>query len=57
MEAISLGRVIVKLFVVLVSIAVVGANVLFAQTEPRTAPEVLEVSRIVADSDWSGRPL
>ena len=46
-----------KLFVVLVSIAVVGANVLFAQTEPRTAPEMLEVSRIVADSDWSGRPL
>ena len=46
-----------KFFVVLVSIAVVGANVLLAQSEPRTAPEVVEVSRIVADSDWSGRPL
>jgi hypothetical protein len=31
MEAISLGRAIVKLFVVLVSIAVVGANGLLAQ--------------------------
>ena len=48
MEAISLGRAIVKLFVVLVSIAVVGANVLLAQSEPQTGPEVLEVASIVA---------
>ena len=44
-----------KLFVVLVSIAVVGANVLLAQFEPWTVPEVLEFTLIVAHSDCSGR--